>query len=140
MYYSQSLPWLACYLRKNWTCFMQLNEQAIMRQGLSALPIFSHVQSTLVTRTKSKLHTGGRTQAHVTATGHRAPKRPLPLPPGAPGKPIPFLSLSTNMTITPVTGKAPGPPTFKERSVLLVGLCPMFLSQSWCLQSRHLGG
>lgn len=34
------------------------------------------------------------------------------------------------MTITPVTVKAPGPPTLKERSVVLVGLCPMFLNQN----------
>lgn len=104
-----------------------------MRQGLRALPIFSHFQSTLVTRTKSKLATHRRqnsSSCHSHWAGHQAPKWPLPQPPEAPGKPMPFLSLSTNMTITLVRVKAPGPPTFKERSVLLVGLCPMFLNQN----------
>lgn len=130
MYYSPSLPRLACYLRKNRTCFMQLKEQAIMRQGLSAMLIFSHVQSTLVTRTKSKLHTGGRTQAHVTDTGHRAPKRPLPPPPWSSWE-----TSAISLTVDKYDNhscyrEGTRPPTLKERSVVLVGLCPMFLNQN----------
>lgn len=54
-----------------------------MRQGLSALPIFYHVQNTLVTRTKSKPATHWSQNSSSCPShwaGHQAPKWPLPPP------------------------------------------------------------
>lgn len=119
-----------------------------MRQGLSALPILYHVQNTLVTRTKSKLATHWSqhsSSCHSHWAGHQAPKWPPPSPPEAPRKPMPFLSLSTNVTITAVRVKAPGPSTFKERICGSGGTLSHVSkwkqsSQSWRLHSWHLGG